>query len=51
LWVCGMIALLALPATAVLFRRAAAPAAPAGLDGAVPAPEAGEDTQFREITR
>jgi hypothetical protein len=39
-WVCGMIALLALPATAVLFRRAAAPA-----------PGAGEDTQVREVRR
>jgi EmrB/QacA subfamily drug resistance transporter len=33
-WVCGIIALLALPATAVLFRRAAVPDGP---DGAVPA--------------
>jgi EmrB/QacA subfamily drug resistance transporter len=49
LWACGTIALLALPATAVLFRRAAAPA---GLDGPVPAPEAEEaTTQFRETTR
>ena len=48
LWACGMIALLALPATAVLFRRAAAPA---GLDGAAAATEAEEDTRFREITR
>jgi EmrB/QacA subfamily drug resistance transporter len=47
-WVCGMIALLALPATAVLFRRAAGPA---GLDGAAPAPGTEEDTQVREITR
>jgi EmrB/QacA subfamily drug resistance transporter len=46
-WVCGMIALLALPATAVLFRRAAAPA---GLDGAAPTPGAEEDTQVKEIT-
>ncbi len=46
-WVCGMIALLALPATAVLLRRAAAPA---GLYGAAPAPGAEEDTQVKEIT-
>jgi EmrB/QacA subfamily drug resistance transporter len=35
LWVCGAIALLALPATATLRRRVAAPT---GFDGAVPAP-------------
>jgi len=34
-WVCGAIALLALPVTATLLRRATAPA---GLDGAVSAP-------------
>jgi EmrB/QacA subfamily drug resistance transporter len=48
LWACGTIALLALPVTAVLFRRTAAPA---GLDGAVPAPEAEAGAQFNEITR
>jgi EmrB/QacA subfamily drug resistance transporter len=48
LWACGTIALLALPVTAVLFRRAAAPA---GLDAAVPASGAEGDTQFNEITR
>ena len=47
-WVCGMIALLALPATAVLFRRAAAPA---GLGGAAPAPGGEEDTQVKGIRR
>jgi EmrB/QacA subfamily drug resistance transporter len=47
-WVCGMIALLALPATAVLFRRAAAPA---GLGGTAPAPGGEEDTQVKEIRR
>jgi hypothetical protein len=48
LWACATIALLALPVTAVLFRRTAAPA---GLDGAVPALGAEGDTQFNEITR
>ena len=48
LWACGTIAMLALPVTAVLFRRTAAPA---GLDGAVPAPEAEADAPFKEITR
>jgi EmrB/QacA subfamily drug resistance transporter len=48
LWACGTIALLALPVTAVLFRR---PAAPAGLDAAVPPLGAEGDTQFNEITR
>jgi EmrB/QacA subfamily drug resistance transporter len=48
LWACATIALLALPVTAVLFRR---PAAGGGLDGAVPALGAEGDTQFNEITR
>jgi EmrB/QacA subfamily drug resistance transporter len=48
LWACAAIALLALPVTAVLFRAAAAPA---GSDGAVPAPGAERDTQFKQIAR
>jgi EmrB/QacA subfamily drug resistance transporter len=49
LWVCGLIALLALPVTAALYRRAAAPA---GLGGAVPASEPAESApQLREISR
>jgi EmrB/QacA subfamily drug resistance transporter len=50
LWVCGAIALLALPATAsLLIRRTARPA---GLDGAVPALGAAETAdQVTEVTR
>jgi len=47
LWACAAIALLALPVTAVLFRRTPAPAR---RDRAVPALEAEGDTQFKEIT-
>ena len=50
LWVCGIIALLALPATATLLLRRTA--RPAGLDRAVPAPETAETTsQVTQITR
>jgi EmrB/QacA subfamily drug resistance transporter len=48
LWACAAIAWLALPVTAVLFRR---PAAPADLDAAVPALGSAGDTQSNEITR
>jgi hypothetical protein len=49
-WVCGTIALLALPAAATLLLRRKA--APAGLHDAVPAAEAEETTnRVDEITR
>jgi EmrB/QacA subfamily drug resistance transporter len=48
LWACGTIALLALPVTAVLFRRTTGPA---DRGAAVPALGAEGDTQFNEITR
>jgi hypothetical protein len=51
LWVCGAIALLALPATATLLLRRPAP--PAGRHGPAPAPGTEEaiNNQVRQITR
>jgi EmrB/QacA subfamily drug resistance transporter len=49
LWVCGVIALLALPATAALLRSKTAPA---GVEEAIPAINAGEGVnQVEEVTR
>ena len=49
LWVCGTIALLALPATATLLRRKTVPA---GLAGAVPAADAEKiANQVKELSR
>ena len=47
-WVCGAIALLGVPAAAALRRRTTAPA---GLNDAVPAFQAEETSQVKEITR
>jgi EmrB/QacA subfamily drug resistance transporter len=48
LWVCGTIALLALPATVALLRRKAAFATP---EGVVPAPDPGEAIQVNEVSQ